>query len=251
MTHEELKQLCLGQDQQIAALTAKLAWLEAQWRLSQRKRFGPSSEQTSPDQLSYFNEAEAESSPAPEPTVEEITYRRRKRVGQRAEKFENLPVEVIEYRLPDAELICSCGGAMHEMSTEEREELKIVPAVHKVVKHVRHIYACRQCERENVQTPIKTASMPAPVLPGSIASPSAVAFVISQKYVEGLPLYRQEQQFAREGFGLSRQTMSNWIVGSTERWLAPLYERMRVHLLKENILHADDYRNINIIETGL
>jgi len=194
-----------------------------------------------PDQLNIFNEAEVEAKPSPEPTIEEVTYRRKKRTGQREEKFADLPVEVIEYRLPAEEQVCSCcGGDMHEMSTEERQELKIVPAVQKVVKHVRHIYACRQCERDNVKTPIKTAPMPAPVLPGSIASPSAIAFVMSQKYVEAMPLYRQEQYFAREGFDLSRQTMSNWIIGSTERWLAPLYARMRVHLLEEKILHADE-----------
>jgi len=130
-----------------------------------------------PDQVNIFDEAEVEAKPSPQPTIEEITYRRQKRTGQREEKFADLPVEVIEYRLPAEEQVCSCcGGDMHEMSTEERQELKIVPAVHKVVKHVRHIYACRQCEQDNVKTPIKTAPMPAPVLWGSIASPSAIAF---------------------------------------------------------------------------
>ena len=209
--------------------------------MSRKKQFGPSSEQTHPDQLSIFNEAEVEAKPAPEPTIEEITYRRRKREGQREEKLENLPVEVIEYRLPAEEQVCSCcGGEMHEMSTEVRQELEIVPSVRKVVKHVRHIYSCRKCERENLNTPIKTAPMPAPVLPGSLASPSAIAYIMSQKYVEALPLYRQEQQFAREGFELSRQTMSNWIVQSTERWLTPVFERMHVHLLAQSILQADE-----------
>ena len=190
----ELADRCALLEQQNAELVAKLTWFEEQYRLGRAKLYGPSSEQTHPDQLNIFNEAEVEAKPSPEPTIEEITYRRQKRVGQREEKFANLPVEVIEYRLPAEEQVCSCcGGDMHEMSTEERQELKIVPAVQKVVKHVRHIYACRQCERDNVKTPIKTAPMPAPVLPGSIASPSAIAFVMSQKYVEAMPLYRQEQ----------------------------------------------------------
>lgn len=237
----ELVDKCALLEKQNAELTAKLTWLEEQYRLSRKKLYGPSSEQTHPDQLSVFNEAEVEATSAPEPTIEEITYNRRKRTGQREEKLENLPVEVIEYRLPAEEQVCSCcGGEMHEMSTEVRQELEIVAPVRKVVKRVRYIYACRQCERDNVKTPIKTAPMPAPVLPGSLASPSAIAYIMSQKYVEALPLYRQEQQFAREGFELSRQTMSNWIVQSTERWLTPIFERMHVHLLGQSILMADE-----------
>lgn len=250
LTHEELRQKCLLQEQKIAELMAKVTWLEEQFLLSRKKKFGSSSEKTHPSQLSIFNEAEVEAKPAPEPTIEEVTYKRRKREGQRAEKLENLPEEVVEYRLSEEERVCSCGGAMHEMSTEVRQELKIVPAVHKVVKHVRHIYACRSCEKNDVQTPIKTASMPNPVLPGSLASPSAIAYLMSQKYVEGMPLYRQEQHFKYAGFDLSRQTMSNWIVQSTERWFAPVSERMRSHLLAKDILHSDETTLQVLHETG-
>jgi hypothetical protein len=53
------------------------------------------------------------------------------------------------------------------MSTEVRQELKVIPAQVKVVKHVRYVYFCRRCEREEITTPVVTAPMPAPVLPGS------------------------------------------------------------------------------------
>lgn len=85
------------------------------------------------------------------------------------------------------------------MSTEVRRELKIIPAEVKVVEHVRHVYACRRCEQEAIRTPIITAPMPVPVAAGSLASPSILAHVMSQKYVDSLPLYRQEQQFLRLG----------------------------------------------------
>src|SRR5690606_17847378 len=58
--------------------------------------------------------------------------------------------------------------------------------------------------------------------------------------VEGLPLYRQEQSFARLGVALSRQTLANWILQAADRWLAPLYRRMHRHLLQQPILHADE-----------
>lgn len=96
------------------------------------------------------------------------------------------------------------------MSTQVRREIKIIPAQVKVVEHVRYVYGCRTCERQDTSTPIVTAPAPKPPIPGSIASPSALAFVMSQKFADGLPLYRQEQQLTRLGIQLSRQTLANW-----------------------------------------
>ncbi len=238
---EELQHKCTLQEQQIAELKAKLNWFEEQFRLSQKRRFASSSEQTDQQQLRIFNEAEVEAKPSlPEPTMEEITYQRKKR-GHREKQLKDLPVETIEYRLPPEEQICSCcGHELHEMSTEVRQELKIIPAQVKVVKHVRYTYACRRCEREAINTPIVTAPMPAPVLPGSLVSPSAMAHVMTQKYVEAMPLYRQEKSWARFGLDISRQTMANWIIQGADRWLHLLYEKMHEHLLKQDILHADE-----------
>ena len=69
-------------------------------------------------------------------------------------------------------------GDLHEMSTQIRQEIKVIPAQVLVVKHVQHIYACRQCEQES-STIIK-APMPAPLLPGTLASPSMVAYIMDQ-----------------------------------------------------------------------
>lgn len=223
---------------------AKINWLKEQLRLLTSKRFGASSEKTLPGQLELplFNEVEKEANPElPEPAVETITYRRRKTRGKRQLMLENLPVETIEYRLSEEEQVCSCcGGKLHEMSTEVRQELKYIPAEVKVVKHVRYVYSCRHCEREELETPIQTASMPKPVIAGSLASPSIVAYIMSQKYVEGLPLYRQEKQFQRIGLALSRQTMANWMIYAAEQWLIPLYNRMHQLLVKLDIVHADE-----------
>jgi transposase len=241
---EDLQQKTVRLEQQIVELSAKLKWYEEQFRLAQQKRFGASSEKTHPDQLiiDMFNEAEAEANPAlPEPTVETVTHKRKKTVGAREAKLDTLPVETIEYHLSEAEQICPCcAGPLHGMSTEVRRELKVVPAEVKVVEHVRHVYACRRCEEEEIRTPIVTAPMPAPAMPGSLASPSIVAYIMSQKYADSLPLYRQEQQFLRLGVELSRQTMANWLIAGSERWLAPLYGYMHAELVKRDIAMADE-----------
>jgi transposase len=224
-------------------LEAKVKWFEEQFRLLQQKRFSFSSEKTNPDQLELFNEIEKEANPElPEPTLESITYQRsRKKRGHRETMLENLPVETIEYRLSSSEQVCSCcGGKLHEMSTQVRQELKFIPAELKVVKHVQYIYSCRHCEHEEIETPIVTAPMPKPVYSGSLASPSLMAHIMNQKYVDSLPLYRQERQFARLGVTLSRQTLANWMIHGANQWLNLLYDRMHQLLLEKDILHADE-----------
>ncbi|GAF24867.1 uncharacterized conserved protein [Moorella thermoacetica Y72] len=70
--------------------------------------------------------------------------------------------------------------------TEVRQELQVIPARVKVVKHVRYVYSCRHCEQDELTTPVVTALMPAPVLSGSLVSPSLMAYIMNQKYGEGL-----------------------------------------------------------------
>ena len=105
------------QAQQIEELTAKLNWYEEQFNLSKHKRFGSSSEQTDSNQLSVFNEAEKESRPEKEePTIEEITYKREKKKGLNKKSFDDLPVEVIEYRLEESDQICpACNNQLQTM----------------------------------------------------------------------------------------------------------------------------------------
>lgn len=239
---EELKTQNKLLTHQIEELTAKLNWYEEQFKLNVAKQYGPSSEKTNPDQLSIFNEAEKESRPEKEePTIEEITYKRKKKRGLNKKSFEDLPIERIDYTLSEGERICpACDSELHEMGTEIRKGLKVIPAQVVVVEHVKHIYACRNCEKENITTPIITAKMPNPVLPGSFVSPSLMAYTMYRKYQEAVPLYRQEQGFQNFGIDLSRQNLANWVIHGANTWLKHLYDRMHEYLLKEPILHADE-----------
>lgn len=226
-------------------LTIELEWYKEQFRLLQQKRFGSSSEKTNPDQLNLplFNEAEIEADlEETEETQETVTYQRgKKKKGQREIQIGHLPVETVEYHLSKEEQNCSCcGEELHSMSTETRRELKLIPAEVKVIEHVRHVYACRRCEQKEIKTPIVTAPMPCPVYSGSLASPSIMAYVMSQKYIDSLPLYRQEKQFQRLGVHISRQTLANWVLYGANQWLTPLYHRMHQILCQQQVLHADE-----------
>jgi transposase len=242
-TIEELEKKNAQLEKQMKTMELKLQWYEEQFKLAQQKRFGSSSEKTDDNQLALplFNEAEVSASVLlAEPTLETISYTRKK-VGDRAEKFKDLPVETIHYDLLDEEKVClACDHELHEMSLQTRQELKIVPAQVKVVEHIQHIYSCRHCENHSITTPIVKAKMPNPVIPKGLASPSAIAFVMTQKFADGLPLYRQEKQLERMGIPLNRQTLSNWVISATTRWLTPVYEYLHRQLMQENLLHADE-----------
>jgi len=240
---EELVKRIPELEKKIAELETLVKYYEEQFRLSQHKRFGSSSEKTGPnEQLMLFDEAENTSDKRkPEPVLEEITYTRQKREGKREDDLAGLPVETVEHALAESERICpECGGPMHVMGHETRRELKIIPAQVKVVEHVREVYSCRECEKNATSVPVMKAPVPEPIISGSLASPSSVAHIMVQKYVNAMPLYRQEQELLRDGVQLSRQTMANWLTRCSEDWLEPLYNRMREELMKETVLHADE-----------
>ena len=175
-----------------------------------------------------------------EPDIETVTYSRKKSAGSREAKLDQFPVETITYALPEEEQVCTCcGGALHEMSTETRNEIAVIPAEVKVTRHVRQVYSCRRCEREEIRTPIVTAPMPKPIYPGSLASPSIMAYVMSQKYVDSQPLSTRAAICAFRSDDLSSDTR-NWMMYGADQWLSLLTDRMREHLLNQDILHADE-----------
>ena len=140
-------------------------------------------------------------------------------------------------------MACSCcGNQRHVIRQEITKELAVVPPQFSVNVHVQDVCGCRHCESngDGSEQVIVTVPKPNRAFPGSIASPSVVAHVIEEKYVMGVPLYRQEKQWARRGVLLSRQNMANWVVHAAQNWFAPIYDRMKATLLKQDIIMADE-----------
>ena len=229
-------------DDKISELELLIKWYQEKLRLEAQKKYGSSSEQSTGEQLSFFNEAEATADrKAAEQDIEQITYERKKRAGKCGEELSLLPTETVIHELPESEQACpECGDKLHVMGREVRKELTIIPAQVKVTEHIRNVYSCRGCERTGISVPIIKAHMPEPVIKGSAASASAVAHIMTQKYVTHTPLYRQEQEFIRQGIALSRQTMANWLIAASRDWLEPIYERLRRELMTNDVLHADE-----------
>ena len=233
----------------VAELSALNKWYEEQFRLARHRLYGASSEKTqaSPGQLSLFNEAEIMADQkAAEPEWEQVTaHARKKRVGKRDEFYEGIPTEQIVHELPQNERICpECGGDLHACGHEVlRRELEIIPAQVRAVEHVQIVYSCRDCEKTIADdaVPMVKSKVPSPVIRGSgVASPSLLAYILCNKYVLALPLNRQEQEFARIGISLSRQTMANWTIYAANHWLKPIYELLKAVLPQNDILHADE-----------
>lgn len=241
---EELQAKVRELELELAKAQALTKWYEEQFRLGQRKRFGTSSEKTQ-NQLGLFDEAEVEAEALlAEPTVEEAAPpRRSKRKGKRKDDLSRLPVETIEYTLDADDQVCKCcGGTLHSMSRQVRQEIKVEPATVKVVEHVQMVYSCRTCERaSDGSVPfVVTAPKPAPAIPNSIASPSTIAYIIDQKYNMSVPLNRQEQQWHSLGICISRKNMANWVIYTADRWFSHLYEALKMELLARPIVQADE-----------
>lgn len=237
------------QQAQIEELKRKLEHMNEVFANAQRARFGQSSEQKSyvlgKDQLSLFNEAEeAQDHKAEEPTSDTvlIAAHERKKKRSQAEMLNQLPEEEVLLEIPEEQLVCGkCGGKMKPIGKKFlRHEMQIIPKQIKLLAYYAVTYACDSCEKDTGFAHITSVKPPVPLMKHSLASPSTVAYIMTQKYVDGLPLARQEKIWAREGISLSRATMANWVIQCSQSWLKPLYKHMKQELLTHSVIHADE-----------
>jgi transposase len=127
-----------------------------------------------------------------------------------------------------------CGGTWVRIGEELTEQIGVIPARQFVIQHVKFKYAC-SCKACGV----KTAAMPLQPLPGSQASASILGYTMVSKFLDGLPLYRQEKIWAREGIELNRSKLARWLIDSASQ-LQPLYNLMQDVFFAYDIAMSDD-----------
>ncbi|QVL33839.1 transposase [Telmatocola sphagniphila] len=202
-----------------------------------KRVYGPKSDRIHPDQPSVFDEADLpQPAPALEPPrTEEPTKNRKKGHGRKALPG-NLRRETTEIDIPEVEKR-AIGGNWVRIGEEISEKLDYKPSSLFVQQTIRPKYVIRF--DDGSQDQLKVAELPPDAFPKSKAAPGLIADVIVSKLVDHLPLYRQEQRYARQGVEIARSTLCVWLADAAEV-LHPLYQLMKADLLNAPILHTDD-----------
>ena len=216
----------------------------------QRAQFGQRSEKQryvlddGTQQLSLFDMQTETPAPEPSPHSEKeihVSGHSRKKKRTLEELCASLPVEERIVDLPEDEKVNANGHALACIGQEYiRTELVLERAKAKVVKHYRKVYADHELEQETGYSEVFKPVMPPPLLAHSYASASVVTDVLMKKYVDAMPLYRQEQMWKRMGVELKRGTMANWVIQVADLYLRPFWKRIRSELLTQSTIHADE-----------
>jgi transposase len=200
----------------------------------ERRLFAAKSEQRGIHQRDlFFNEAEALAPVTIAPKVHVPAHQRAKRGRKPLDPA--LPREVLRYELPEDERVCPHdGAALKEIGVEASEQLDIVPLQIRVIRHERVKYACPCCSGAP-----RTAPAPKKLLPKGLLTENALAWVITAKYQDALPLYRQAALLGRFGGEIARNTLAYTVV-QVGRAVQPLFNLLRDHLLDAELVHGDE-----------
>jgi len=214
--------------------------------LLRKEKFGSSSEKTPKQvdgQLSLFNEAEIEAdSKSEEPVIcRKGSMYHRKPKTSREELLKDLPVEEFPCVLHPDDMFCNqCGTTLKEIGfVKVRDEIEYIPAKVQIIRYMQQACECPAC-KHTTKPFIKKAAVPKSVLNHSLASPSSVSYVMYQKYVNSIPLYRQEKDWEQMGIALSRATMANWVIRSSQDHFEPVIRHLQKELLKREVIHCDE-----------
>ena len=208
-----------------------------------RQLFAAKSEALGTDQKDmFFNEAEQLGATA-EPPAEEgaedkaVDIPGHKRVKRGRKPLDPaLPREVVRHELPESERVCPHdGAALQEIGVEATEQLDIIPQQVRVIRHERVKYACPCCDAG-----MRLAAKPAQVIPKGLFTESLLAWVITSKYMDGLPLYRQAALLGRfGGTDISRNTLAASVVRVGQA-VQPIINFLRDRLLEAPLIYGDE-----------
>ena len=221
--------------------------LQEKMKLLMARHFGRKSEKITPEdelQGRLFDEAETYAEETESSRKNETIHVKehvRKKAGRKPLPAE-LPREVIEHDIAGHEKICACGKEKTRIGSDECEKLDIIPAKIRVIKHIYHKYACSNCEgvtAEGESKGVVSAPREPQMIPRSIAASGLIAYLLTSKFCDALPFYRQEKMFSRIGVDLSRATMCNIAMLTAER-CGRFLELMNEDLLDSRFLGIDE-----------
>ena len=246
LDRETLIRLFLSQQKQLENIDHTLQLVLEQMADLKRHRFGRSSEKHAGEgqvsfmevdgKMVFFNESEAVAAEESTEEPEDVSRTRpKKKQGKREEDLDGIPVVVVEHSMTDEELEDKFGkDGWKQLPDEVYRRYRFTPAKIEVEEHHIKVYAGREAEE------VIKAPHPQILLRGSLVSPSLEAAVMNAKYVNAVPLYRQEQEFERYGLHISRQNMANWTIQCADRYLAVFYDHLHEKLYGYHVLQADE-----------
>ena len=245
LSREELITIVLTMQGRLDTLNENIEKLIEQVRLANQHRFGRSTEtmKSIDGQLSFFDEADAlYDAGIAEPEEDEVIPpkpRKKKTKGQRDIDLNGFPEEIIPPHAVSEETLDAFYGKGNwkRMPDETYKRLRHEPESWTVEVHTVEVYVGTDGYH---QDEFLRGDRPKDIFPNSIVTPSLLASVLNVKYVNSSPLYRIEQEFIRNGVNISRQTMANWIINSSDRYFAVLVERMKQELLTLPVTQSDE-----------
>lgn len=227
----------------LARREARIGLLEEENRWLKAQLFARSSEKTpveerSPDQAWLFNEAEALAKASESAPVSVTIPAHERGKGGRKKLSATLPrVDVIHDIAADQKLCATDGTPLTRIGEEISEQLDYKPAQVRVIRNIRPKYACPCCK-----TGVVIAPVPPQLLPKSLATPALLAQITTAKFVDGVPLYRQEPQFSRIGVPLGRATLAGWMIKLGGLHVVPIINLLHELMLTDSLIHCDETR---------
>ena len=207
--------------------------------VSNAKQFGRKSETMEClGQVSLFNETEmyADAS-VPEATAKKAHGK--KKASKQKENVSRLPLRVQNHELPEEELVSVFGeNGWKRLPDKVYLKVEYLPARQECVEHHIAIYA--GIRKEDRQKTVVQTPHPVEVIEKSLATSSLIACIMNMKYVNAIPLYRMEQEFARNDLVISRANMANWMIYSTEHYFSLMYDLLKSILCKQHVVQADE-----------
>ena len=172
--------------------------------------------------------------------AEELRRVKRRKGRRNLANFENLPVTTCVHELSEQERACPCCGIERkEIGADHSWQVEYLPGHFERIHHLRKKYACPACESTGNNPQMETAAKPETAIDKGIAGPGLLAYIVTSKFADYLPLYRLEDIFQRQGFEISRATQSVWC-GDIADLAEPLYELMAERVRASHVVATDD-----------